>query len=452
MKKKILLSALAISLVSSLNAADDLSSMFTEGKTSGQIRAFYIDREYQGGSGADTHRNSLALGGHLKFETSDYKGLSFGAAFYTSNDVPVLDYTKDDGADGKKDPTLVGQGYDSYAMLGEAYLQYTLSNTTFKGGRQTLDTPLAGSDDARMVKNLFEAYLLVNTDIPNTTLIAGHVDKFAQGTFGQVYNPAANAANSLLSVTSGYSAVDTKNQTGEFINMGKYSVGKSTNGVSVVSATYKKDGLKIQAWDYYAHDILNAIYADISYNMKMDAFAPYIAAQIISESDIGDKIAGDVNGLYWAAKAGAKFSGFNTYVAYSQTSSNDAGDAATKNAIITPWGGMPAYTQGMVTRHMFLAGTNAYKLVGSYSFKDMGTNLSMTAYYASFDMDANSGYGISRTATEPGFDIKYSPEAVKNLQLRFRGNFPRNFAEGSSGKDTGWNEYRLIANYNFSTK
>ncbi|MBD3797473.1 MAG: porin, partial [Campylobacterales bacterium] len=111
-------------------------------------------------------------------------------------------------------------------------------------------------------------------------------------------------------------------------------------------------------------------------------------------------------------------------------------------------GGMPAYTQGMVTRHQFMAGTKAAKIAGTYNFKEMGTNLSTTLYYASFDMDENSGYGIARTATEAGFDAIYYPEMVKNLQLRLRGNFPRKFAESASG-DTGWNEYRFIVNYNF---
>ena len=64
-------------------------------------------------------------------------------------------------------------------------------------------------------------------------------------------------------------------------------------------------------------------------------------------------------------------------------------------------------------------------------------------------MDAYSGYGIARTATESGFDIQYYPEGVKNLQLRLRGNFPRKFAEATAGIDTGWDEYRFIVNYNF---
>jgi hypothetical protein len=63
-------------------------------------------------------------------------------------------------------------------------------------------------------------------------------------------------------------------------------------------------------------------------------------------------------------------------------------------------------------------------------------------------MDANSGYGISRTASESGFDAIYNPELIKNFELRVRGNFPRDFFENASGS-TGWDEYRLIANYNF---
>ena len=83
--KKIALSVIAVGLMSSVNAADDLSSMFSEGKVSGQIRMFYVDRAYEGGS--TTHRNSTALGGHLKFETGAYEGLSFGTSFYTTNDI-----------------------------------------------------------------------------------------------------------------------------------------------------------------------------------------------------------------------------------------------------------------------------------------------------------------------------------------------------------------------------
>ena len=455
MKKQITLSVIVLGLIgsASLNAAEDLSSMFAEGKTSGQIREFSIDREYQGTAGKTVHRKANAIGGHLKFETADYKGLSFGTAFYTTNgflnDSNVTDATK-------VDPTLFGKNNSNYNLLGEGYLQYNYSNTTFKGGRQKLNTPMAGADDARMIPNLFEAYLLINKDIKDTTLIAGHVTKFAQGTFGRVYNytGATSNAKNILSVTSGYTYVANDDKAGEFVDMGEYAVGKSTEGVSVVSATYTGvENLKLQLWDYYAYNLLNLVYAQADYSwtcLLSDSVKPYVSGQFIKENNVGDKYAGDVDGMYWGAKLGAKVENFNAYVAYSQTSENSASEATTglANAIITPWGGMPAFTQGMVTRHQFLAGTKATKIAASYNFKSFGPNLSTALYYASFDMDANSGYGIARTATEPGFDVQYYPALVKNLQLRLRGNFPRKFHESAAG-DTGWNEYRFIANYNF---
>jgi hypothetical protein len=321
-----------------------------------------------------------------------------------------------------------------------------------------LDTPMAGSDDARTLPNLFEAYVLTNTDIPNTTLVVAQVTKFAQGSFGEAYHAATYAPSSnLLAVTSGYGYQANIDKTGDFDNMGSYAVGKSTDGVTVGSATYAPNkNFKAQLWDYYGYDILNAVYGqvDLAWTCLLsDKVHPFLSGQFIKENDVGNQYAGNVDSLYWAGKFGVKVADFTVYVAYSETGANseaekNAGGLA--HAIISPWGGMPAFTQGMVTRHQFLAGTKATKVAATYNFQKLvGANVEATAYYASFDMDANSGYGIARTATEPGFDIAYKPATIKNLELKLRGNFPRNFAEGTPTTAIGWNEYRFIANYNF---
>lgn len=440
MKKEIALSIAAVGFVASatvLSAAEDLNSMFSEGKTSGQLRMFYIDREYQGSSGNKTHRGSSAIGGHLKYETAELNGVSLGAAFYTTNEIDSRSTV---------DPTLFGKDDDGYSILGEAYLQYRHKNTIFKGGRQKLSTPMLGDDDARMIPNLFEAYVFTNKDVADTTLTLGHVTKFAQGTFGRTYS------GGILSATSGYSYVDSKNHVGSFTNVGTYAFDEKTDGITMASAVYTGiKNLKLQFWDYYAHDIMNIIYGEANYSWNCivtDALKPYAGVQIIKEDSVGDEFAGEIDSTYAAAKLGFKAWNFDLSFAYSTTGKNDLGDDARENAVISPWGGMPAYTQGMVTRHMFIAGTDAVKVAVSYNFKEMGTNLMASAYYTEFDMDANSGYGVERTASEAGFDTIYYPQAVKNLQLRLRGNFPRAYAETLSGK-TGWNEYRFIVNYNF---
>ena len=237
--------------------------------------------------------------------------------------------------------------------------------------------------------------------------------------------------------------------------MGTYAVGKATNGVSIVSATYTGiKGFKVQLWDYYAHDILNAIYGDISYKINMGSFTSFVAAQFIKENDVGDKLLkslggnGEIDSIYYALKFGVKIENFSAYIAYSQTGKNTASDMSYANAIITPWGGMPAYTQGMVTRHMFLAGTKATKIASSYSFKDFGADIKIALYYAEYDMEKNNGY-TSNDASESGFDIIYNIGFIQNLQLRFRGNYASDFNVATNGDTVGWDEYRFIVNYNF---
>ncbi len=58
----------------------------------------------------------------------------------------------------------------------------------------------------------------------------------------------------------------------------------------------------------------------------------------------------------------------------------------------------------------------------------------------------SSVYAKGLKSTEPGFDIEY--QATKDLNLRFRGNFPNDFGY-KDGVPFDWDEYRLIVNYNF---
>ena len=458
MNKKIVLSAISLGLLSSVNvhAAEDLSSMLSEGKTSGQIRAFYVDRQYNGSLVTDAsanHRNAFNIGGHLKFETAELNGLSFATSFYTTNNINAFNY----GGGSKHDPSLTGSNGDGYSILGEAYVNYKIgtSKTNAKLGFQRYDTPMMGSDDARMIPNTFQAYKLVSKDVENVTFQVAHVNQITYGTFSNIYkHDGTSSAKAIVASTSGYTSA-ANSATGKYVNLGEATVGEKTAGVTNVLVCAKGDSYKVRLSNDFAYDMYNTLYMDA----MVKASIVSVSAQVIKQNSVGKELmqnsslagTGEIDSLYWAAKVAVKSSGATVYAAYSQTGANDSADLASntyKNAIVSQFGGMPAYTQGMVTRHQFLAGTKAMKFVGAYNFKDMGTNLSAAAYYASFDMDANSGYGVERTAHESGFDVKYTPESVKKLQLRFRGNFPRKFYESASG-DKGWNEYRLIANYTF---
>lgn len=457
MRKTLALSFMAAGVLGAY-AADDLAGMFENGKTSGQVRFFYLDRDYSGYEGAP-HRNATALGGHLKFETDELYGVSVGASAYTTNRIlQGMEYGPT--SEGKVDPSLYGYGYKSYSIFGEAYVNLQYGKSNLKIGRQLYNTPMAGADDARMLGNFFQGYVYTNKGIDNLTLTAAQITDFAPGTFSNIY-----ASGGILAATSGYSPI-AKNYPSygtDFANMGIWATGEQSGGITTIGAVYNKGPFMVQAWDDYAWDIINTLYVEgkVGWDCILnDEVKNYVSAQVIKEDSVGDENMqyftgtsdgdGKVDSLYWAVKAGTGYRGFSAYAAYSETGKNRSGDHAYNHALLSMWGGMPAYTQGMVTRHQFMAGTKAWKAAAAYSFKEQGVDLSAAVYYASFDMDKYNGYSAdySWTATEPGFDIQYYPAAVKNLQLRLRGNFPDKFFE-SDAKTVSWNEYRFIVNYNF---
>ncbi|MGB5505096.1 MAG: OprD family outer membrane porin [Sulfurovum sp.] len=423
------------------------------GTFSGQFRSFYVDRTYDNNHPIG-NRNSLALGGWIGYDTAEWNGFSAGFKAYGVEHIKLHDKSAASMAAAglnttySYDPSVYGPGFDSYGFFGEAYLNYATGNTNFKIGRQKLNTPLAGADDARMIPNLFEAAVLSNTDLENTTLILGHITQMATGDFSNVYG-----SGSALSIQSGYGLGFTLAGSGNFTNMGTVALGNedaggnyvdnTTDGITTGAVIYKGiEGLTLQAWDYYAWDLMNSIYlqADYGFNVS-DSVKMNASAQYINQSDVGDALAGNVKGNYWAAKLGASAGALSGYVAYSQTLDDDS---TLGHGIITPWGGMPAFTQGMVTRHQFFNDTDTWKVAGTYKMNELlGANVKATAYYTSFDV-GNSTYAAGATSEEWGWDVQY--QATENLNLRARANYPTEFT-GPDG--FGWDEYRLIANYNF---
>lgn len=455
MKKYIVLSVLASNMLMAGGEIEPVEPIVAEeavevnyGEIFGQFRTFYVDRTYLGGY--ENNRNTLATGGYIGYKSPDFNGLTAVAAAYGVYGFDMHNIDIDAGPYGDTtsyDPSLTGRNGEDYVFIGEAYLNYAFDNTNIKVGRQRLDTPLAGADDARMLPNLFEAAVVSNTDIEDTTLILAHITRETTGTFSNIYDDGYP-----LGIVSGYGAGTTLAQSGDFVDMGVVALGEGndSDGVTAAAVIYKGiDGLTLQAWDYYAHDILNAIYLQADYgwkcllneNVKMNA-----SAQYIGQSDVGGSLAGKVDSDYWGVKLGASSGALSTYVAYSQTGDSDG---FMNGGILTPWGGMPAFTQGMVTRHQFFADTDSWKIAATYNLNTiLDADVKASVFYTEFDVGENSSdYAKGLKSTESGFDIEY--QATKDLNLKFRGNFPNHFGYSTSGVPFDWDEYRLIANYNF---
>ncbi len=133
---------------------------------------------------------------------------------------------------------------DTQFWFPQAYVTYSpcdtfLSNTTFKVGRQYLDTPLAFTEKWNVAPNSFDAAVVLNKDIINTTLVAAYVGR-GNGEFVQV--------------TRG----DDFQAYGK---EGAYAVGAITSLL---------DGaLPISIWGYDVVNVANAIWADAGYKLNL---------------------------------------------------------------------------------------------------------------------------------------------------------------------------------------
>ncbi|WP_324171010.1 OprD family outer membrane porin [Sulfurimonas sp.] len=461
MKNNIALSAIVVGLLGSVSvqADDAVSTMFKNGKASGQIREFTIVRDTKYSNPvakADKNQMSNAIGGYLKYVTAEASGFTLGTAFYTTNAFLARD---NDKLNNLINTTVLGADGNGYSILGEAYIQYKNGKTAVTVGRQKIDSPLMAGDDYRMIRNLFNSVEIVNTSVDGVKFNLGHTTQMAAGTFANAY------AGGLTAAAAGYTSIKANRGNTDFEGFGDIYVGESTAGITTLGVTYTGiKGLKVQLWDYYAHDISNTIYGDISYKAKMGSITPFVAAQFIKQGAAGDKKLkntgisdkGELEGFYYGLKAGLSVSGFTTYLAYSATSENSDSDLAAsdtaKNSIILVGGGYPVYTQGMVSRQMTLAGVSAIKAVLAYSFKEMGADVKVVGYYIGINYaNSNAGYNEKLNTNEKGFDIIYNTAWAKNLQLRLRGNYVSDWTAAPNGTDDvrDWSEYRLIANYKF---
>jgi len=130
-----------------VSEVDRIKKMFRKGKASGQLKVMYASAPEV------VEPYATAIGGILKYELAEYRGFNLGAAAYISYDIPFA------SGEGEKRSSELSSSEGKYMDMGEAYLNYKYENLNLRAGRQILDTPLADTDDIRMIQNTFEAYI-----------------------------------------------------------------------------------------------------------------------------------------------------------------------------------------------------------------------------------------------------------------------------------------------------
>lgn len=483
MKKSLVVLTISTICAGHLMGAENLEEMFKEGKFGGYVRIHHIEPSMSKTIAA----TGSVIGGKLKYQTGAWGGLRLGTAMYTTHDTGLTknSYKTKDGY-SQVAQGLHGDEMDGYTTLGEAYINYRLSNTDVTLGRQEFATPMT-QNAVTIIPNLFEGGVAKIKEIPDFTFTLAHIDKMQYGTraatdaglIGDVaYAITAGAGYGFISPTVNGTTGEVTAGYGKekFQKMSNAAFGKKmdSKGVSIAGMQYKKGPLELNLWDYYAHKQYNTIYADGSYKMDVGGAKITLGAQILKQDDISGfkdsagadrlkelvnvsfpkysppkrystKISedGSIDALVWGLEAKAQIDAWSFNVGY-----NDSKDGHVINA----WGGDPLYTSTIFSRNGYRADTTAYKVGGEYDFSSLGIKgLKFSINHARYSSDVETWINATKKGNireekshETDYMLFYAVPSVKGLWFRLFHVDRKNDTREYDQKHT-----RLIANLSF---
>ena len=442
---KLSLAAMVVAgLASSSFAADTLADAFKNGKASGELKAWYFEKMVDDSS-ARKNENIISTAATLGFVTDSLYGLTFGATFQGSANPAT--------AEKNAKLSFANDQYAGGGVLSEAYLAYTLGKTTLKVGRQFIDTPLVSGSGSRIYKEAFEGAVIVNTDLPQTTLIAGYVEKFQARTSNVSANGATANGTSGDAPKFRDSAAFTGGANGgmvlEFEDA--YTAGVINKSISNLTLTAQyavvKDVAKLDDVDVY--------YTEANYILPLSGFKLGFDANFRG-SHTGDNLkVTQLDGTYTAGRISiSELAGFGMSFAAGTTSKDDAVVAGMGN-------GPTSYTSTMIrgTSTRMMADTDSYLFAATYDFSKIGVaGLTALAQYGWTSEGKNakvigSTVGAPTTAnaadyTNMAFGVTYAVPALKGLTTSLQYEAEEKELKSNSAK-TDKDELWFKAGYKF---
>ena len=309
--------------------------------------------------------------------------------------------------------------------LTQAYLTYAIGaiDTSIKLGRQTLPkalSPFAFSETWQPVKNTFDAALVVNSSIPDTTLVYAFVDKM-NGSMG---------------------------------NLDTFASLNTTNGVHMVTAQNKSiEGLTLTGSFYYGQELLagpapllvNTNDTMIAWGEAKFNYEGYSIA-LQGGSVMDDDLA--KNTVAYGAKIGAKFNLFDTdfgaCVAYSGVDDGSAG-VFNVGGVKTPLYTQMVLNQGAISNNSntVMAKLGADVLYGhlavAYGMSTESTNIATNGAIST------SAFGAKQLSDDYAeLDVTYKTKITENTEL-----FAAYVMTDDSAQTDTRNFVRVWARYNF---
>ncbi|WP_297485057.1 hypothetical protein [Sulfurimonas sp.] len=274
---------------------------------------------------------------------------------------------------------LGGAKVENASWMKEAWVATTAGKTTAKLGRMALDTPLAFTETWTAEENTFEGAVLINQDIPDTTLVGAYIGNGnGTETFGQ-------NAQSAVQKTYNLAVAPVVNANGKFTTYGA----NGAYAAGVINNSWKP--LTAQAWYYDVTQVATAYWlqADLdASSLGVDGLT--FGAQY---SGVTAAASGSKEDNVYAVKLGYGMKDlFAASVAYSQTNDNGSiGYAGFNTATSTGTAQSKLYTEawwnyGYVTR----TDTQAYNVTVTSPVNGL---VDLGAYYTNADHNAANDAG-----------------------------------------------------------
>lgn len=405
------------SLASSSFAADTLANAFKNGKVSGELRAWYFDKDTEKlspsataptGVVTDTLKsgdilNTVAI---LNYVTDKFYGFNFGTTMVASA-APFVD---EEGKEAYKDDM-----YGSGAVLSEAYLGYTLGKTNAKIGRHYISTPIVNGSGSRIVKESFEGATIVNTNIPSTTLMAGFIDKFQGRTSAGMGSTAGDAP--------------TFEKRAIFLGVSASTTYAFDDAYTIAVMNTSIPNLKLTGQYAWAGDVNSGInvkdvdvfYTEANYVLPMNGFKLGFDANYRGSKT--DLITGTglnaitYDGTQTAGRISiSELAGFGAAFTAATTSKDDALIAGMGN-------GASSYTATLVkaSSPSLRANTDSYRFDLTYDFSKLGVmGLKSIVQYGLANQDRVKSANTSADYTSYAAGVSYAVPALKGLSLELQ--------------------------------
>ncbi|ABB45037.1 hypothetical protein Suden_1763 [Sulfurimonas denitrificans DSM 1251] len=352
---------------------------------------------------------ATAIGGILKYELAEYKGFNAAMEVTAAQDINFA--TGDD----TKQNSEISSEKGSYIELSQAYINYKNDGLNLRAGRQLIDTPLADSDDIRMILNTFEAYIATYEN-EGLMLTGGLLTKW-QGVDTELspsnhWSDTGDDGTYFGGISYSTKFLDTR--------VWYYDISKDTNPNSATGNVAN-----------------SSLYADISLHLAISQnYAIHANAQYLNQKESHDSAID--SSIYGVMAEFVIFEDFAISAAY-----NKSKREADKRSF-SGFGGGTLYTNmDSMIIDAITADRDAKAIVMGITYR-IGKFGFMYAY-GDFDGDANSLQAKEHIIEQNlGFEYK------ANENLTIAAIYVKNSDKENSGSNDGdWENIRVFASYSF---